>query len=667
MKKIYMGVVAGLLLLAGCSDNDENLVQGDEGVKSITSLTATIGDSPNTRAYIINGIERGKKDVGWSENDEILVFSDTQQKFRTYHLEGVVDNVGTFGGNMVKGNQFFYALYPNEGWQFDGTVEGRLNFDFSSRTSTYDETSTYEESDESYLFRAPMVAVYTGSENNDDAHFTFKQLTGMIHVTVYGLYGVSSVGIEGNNSEIISGPAYVDYLDAEPTLILDESRAKTKAFGMGYPDPRGFVDIYFILPPMTFANGFTIHCDGYNEEGNPISFTKTYSQELVVERGTVKHFPEISAYESSVVDPAGYTAIIPDEQAPGDFTILGTNGMAYAYHFNPESNMPQRLTLYSSNKEDVLLQVNFEENGLPINILSNDFTIVMAGHADNTFRAILIGKDGETAIYEDVTLDDFTWGDYVEGLQNDVAEGGVSQSTINRINAVIGAVGCALSTSGVIASSPTGIGAVAGWGLAAISCSSPLVGLVNAIGEVTPMSTAITDPAFVSLFDNIIARGEWIYEQATADIELGETTLGSGNGDIKITLTWDNYADIDLHVIDPTGYHIYYSDMQSPSGGYLDYDNTVAYGPENIYFAPALGGNYYVYLHYYAEKEGVSSVNYKVTIYRNGVGRTYEGTITGEGAVVDIERFTYGGSAITRSFDDCPVQIDWNNLPKKDK
>ena len=656
MKKLYMGVVAGLLLLAGCSDNDENFVQGDEGVRSITSLTATIGDSPNTRAFIVNGEEKGKKDVAWSENDKILVFSDTQQKFRTYQLEGVDDNVGTFGGSMVRGNQFFYATYPDEGWQFDGTVEGRLNFDFSSKIST---------NDESYLFRGPMVAVYTGSENNDGAHFAFKQLTGMVHVSVAGLFGVSSVGIEGNNSEIISGPAYVDYVDAEPTLILDENKARTKAFGMGFPDANGIADLYFILAPMTFTNGFKIFVEGYDELGNPVSFTKTYSQELVIDRGTVKHFPVINVDDREAADPVGYSAIVPDEQAPNEYTILGTNGTAYAYSFNSETHLPQRLTLYSSNKEDVLLQVNFADSGLPINILTNEFTIVMAGHEDNTFRAILIGKDGETAIYEDVKLaDDFAWQSYVEDLESDASAGVVSQATISRINAVIGAVGCALSTSGTIASSPTGIGAVAGWGLATINSSSPIVGLVDAIEVETPISTAISDPVIVSLFDDITTRGEWIYDQATADIELGENTLISGNGDIKITLTWDNYADIDLHVVDPTGYHIYYRDMQSPSGGYLDYDNTVAYGPENIYFDPAVSGTYYVYLHYYEENQGINSVNYKVTIYKNGVGRTYEGTITGKGSVVDIERFTYG-SATTRTFEDCPVQIDWNNLPKK--
>ena len=49
-----VGIVAGMLLLAGCS-NDEKVfeLQGNaEGVKTFTSFTATLDDVAGTRAYL---------------------------------------------------------------------------------------------------------------------------------------------------------------------------------------------------------------------------------------------------------------------------------------------------------------------------------------------------------------------------------------------------------------------------------------------------------------------------------------------------------------------------------------------------------------------------------------------------------------------------------------
>ncbi|RUL82780.1 YfaP family protein [Tautonia sociabilis] len=55
-------------------------------------------------------------------------------------------------------------------------------------------------------------------------------------------------------------------------------------------------------------------------------------------------------------------------------------------------------------------------------------------------------------------------------------------------------------------------------------------------------------------------------------------------GDPQFTLIWDTAADIDLHVIEPGGSHIYWADRQGDEGGELDVDDTDGLGPENIYW-----------------------------------------------------------------------------------
>lgn len=370
-----------------------------------------------------------------------------------------------------------------------------------------------------------------------------------------------------------------------------------------------------------------------------------------------------------------------------DYAILGLNGMGYFYEFQDENpNIPQRLSIYDGNGEKVNLVVNFDEEGLPENIISETFTIVLGNHVDNKCKAVIITKEGESAILEDVEIDS-SWEAYKAGLQEGVVTKAVSRSPVKWVNAIVGATGCGLSIAGTIISAPTGVGAVVGWGLTSISCTSALLSIADAAGWVeTPDGSAtantiighyaniascasINNPVSVAaclagLVGNVTAIADLVFEDNRDDILLGEGSLVSGNGEIKITLTWDNYADIDLHCVDPSGYHIYFGDKVSTTGGFLDYDNTEAYGPENIYFNPAIEGAYRVYLHYYAENRGVSSVNYKVAIFNNGIGQTYEGVITGAGAVVDIATVLFGGiSNVSEPYSS--YVIDWNNLPPK--
>jgi hypothetical protein len=63
-----------------------------------------------------------------------------------------------------------------------------------------------------------------------------------------------------------------------------------------------------------------------------------------------------------------------------------------------------------------------------------------------------------------------------------------------------------------------------------------------------------------------------------------------GTGEIQTNVTWDTKADIDLHLMDPSGKEIYYASRNSTTGGQLDLDSNAACasdGPraENIYWA----------------------------------------------------------------------------------
>jgi|ERR1035441_6097551 hypothetical protein len=84
---------------------------------------------------------------------------------------------------------------------------------------------------------------------------------------------------------------------------------------------------------------------------------------------------------------------------------------------------------------------------------------------------------------------------------------------------------------------------------------------------------------------------------------------GARTGDIQLSLSWNDYNDLDLHCFDPQGEQIWYSNKRSAkTGGILDVDRNasepfVAAPVENIYW-PAGGapsGIYRVCVVYYAQ------------------------------------------------------------------
>jgi tetratricopeptide (TPR) repeat protein len=77
---------------------------------------------------------------------------------------------------------------------------------------------------------------------------------------------------------------------------------------------------------------------------------------------------------------------------------------------------------------------------------------------------------------------------------------------------------------------------------------------------------------------------------------------------LRITMTWDTDGnDVDLHVVDPAGHHVYYAQKEAPSGIRLLEDITQGFGPEVVRTDSVLPGTYHVGVKYYnAGPMGVS-------------------------------------------------------------
>ena len=123
---------------------------------------------------------------------------------------------------------------------------------------------------------------------------------------------------------------------------------------------------------------------------------------------------------------------------------------------------------------------------------------------------------------------------------------------------------------------------------------------------------------------------------------------GAGSGDITVSMAWDRWDDLDLHMETPDGSHIYYSN-KTAGGGILDVDMNAGserrLDPvENIYFAAPENGHYKVWIRDFNDRSD-DSASYLVRVTIGGQSQEFRGTIDGTGTDIDIIEFDYGGAS----------------------
>lgn len=108
----------------------------------------------------------------------------------------------------------------------------------------------------------------------------------------------------------------------------------------------------------------------------------------------------------------------------------------------------------------------------------------------------------------------------------------------------------------------------------------------------------------------------------------------AGSGDVRISLMWNNMNDLDLHVIDPRGEEINYSDRRSASGGLLDIDMNASPpykvpAVENVYWPQqaAPPGVYQVYVNHFRTHGSANETAFTVCILIRGQSNYYRGRI----------------------------------------
>jgi hypothetical protein len=124
------------------------------------------------------------------------------------------------------------------------------------------------------------------------------------------------------------------------------------------------------------------------------------------------------------------------------------------------------------------------------------------------------------------------------------------------------------------------------------------------------------------------------------------TRAGAKTGAIQISLSWNNFNDLDLHVVPPSEERISFSHRRSKCGGMLDVDMNAGGRQseepvENVFWgknvAPA--GTFQVYVHFFAQHDEYAETPFELHVLVDGVKTSYKGVVGGDSRLLLVTEF----------------------------
>lgn len=279
MRKFLLMCLFPLLLVGCTSAIDDSYTIDHKGNDKILKIHAVTepGSIPDTKVYADNQFR-----VLWNSGDllSIFNFNTYNSKFQFDGNDG--DNAGDFSDITPSGIHTsnplnkIYAVYPY-------AKENKINNDGNVITITFPQEQNFREHSFGIGANA-MVAV------SDNGFLAFKNIGGYLSFRLYGdNVTVNRISIQGKNGEKLSGAANVEVgMGTVPTVTMLESANETVSIVCDPPVTIGssssdYTDFWFVLPPLTFSNGFTLTVTDNNGD----VFEKSTSMNLSIKRSTL--------------------------------------------------------------------------------------------------------------------------------------------------------------------------------------------------------------------------------------------------------------------------------------------------------------------------------------------------------------------------------------------
>lgn len=149
----------------------------------------------------------------------------------------------------------------------------------------------------------------------------------------------------------------------------------------------------------------------------------------------------------------------------------------------------------------------------------------------------------------------------------------------------------------------------------------------------------------------------WSYNGEVTDAIKERVKKAGGNvtGDVCCRLAWFNWDDLDLHMEEPEGTHIFFANKHSRTGGQLDVDMNAGSGRtrepvENIFYpdrSRMYAGEYTLFVHQFCARE-TTNVGFEVEVdFLGSVHRFAYDKAVRYGEQVNVCRFRYADGVFT--------------------
>ena len=324
MKKLSLIALFATLLCSCAQFADEEL--NTQKIVAPESIEASF-EEPSSRTYVEND-----KYLRWTAGDEISYFPGITFNME-YRFTGVTGaNNGSFSKvtvGPVTGNELSrnYAIYP---YDEDIAVsdEGVIYITLPA-VQKYAENS----------FGVGANTMVAATNGTNDEVLKFRNVGGYLKIKLYGDdVTVKSVKLQGNNNEKIAGPALITATYGnDPTVVMTAEATNSVTIdceeGVTISDNSETpTEFWFVLPTVTFEDGFTITVTDVNDG----TFVKSTSNTFTIDRNMIQPMKELNAVieggsspdpEPDPVEPAKneiwYTAT--KKVTPYAYYIFGAN------------------------------------------------------------------------------------------------------------------------------------------------------------------------------------------------------------------------------------------------------------------------------------------------------------------------------------------------------
>ena len=298
MKKITI-LLTAITIIVACNKTETLAPVTD----TITALIEQ--EAPLTKTYM-----DASNNIRWSENDQITGFIKSSLGLKYQILPSSVgktwasfENVSGSNGNINAGIEWDHNVvyYP-----YSDAVEAEK----SGSNYTLDIVLPSEQTYAPESFGNGTMAMVAVSEDNN---ITFRNILGGIKLQLKGTQMVTSITIQGKNSEKLSGAAtvtaYTDETKPAITMASGASTSVTLNCGSGVQLNESTATEFIIaLPPVLFSQGFTVTVTDSDSK----TYTVETDKDNTVLRSSLLVMPEVVLKEE----------IVEEEENPGSDETL---------------------------------------------------------------------------------------------------------------------------------------------------------------------------------------------------------------------------------------------------------------------------------------------------------------------------------------------------------